>query len=72
MDLEGIVLSEISQTEKDRCHMILPICGIEKNKTNEQTNQQTNRFINTKNKLVVVRGGRGGMGKIDEGNYDYI
>ena len=23
MDLEGIVLSELSQTEKDKCHMIL-------------------------------------------------
>ena len=28
MDLEGIMLSEISQTEKDKHHMILLICGI--------------------------------------------
>ena len=28
MDLENIVLSEISQSEKDRYHMILVICGI--------------------------------------------
>ena len=27
MDLEGIMLSEISQTEKDKYHMILLICG---------------------------------------------
>ena len=26
MDLEGIMLSEISQTEKDKCHMILFLC----------------------------------------------
>ena len=28
IDLEGIVLSEISQTEKDKYCMISPICGI--------------------------------------------
>ena len=28
MDLENILLSEISQSEKDRCHMIPFMCGI--------------------------------------------
>ena len=28
LDLEGIMLSEISQREKDKYSMILPICGI--------------------------------------------
>ena len=28
MGLEGIVLSEVSQREKDKCHMILFICRI--------------------------------------------
>ena len=28
MDLEDIILSEISQTEKDKYHMISLICGI--------------------------------------------
>ena len=28
MDLEVIILSEVSQTEKDKYHMILHICGI--------------------------------------------
>ena len=28
MDLEGITLSEIRQTEKDKCHMISLTCGI--------------------------------------------
>ena len=27
MDLEMIILSEVSQTEKDKYHMILLICG---------------------------------------------
>ena len=30
MDLEIIVLSEVSQTEKDKYHMISLICGIKK------------------------------------------
>ena len=29
MDLENIMLSEISQTEKDKYHMISLICGIQ-------------------------------------------
>ena len=28
MDLENIVLSEISQSEEDKYHMILLICGV--------------------------------------------
>ena len=28
MDLEIIILSEVSQTEKDKYHMIMLICGI--------------------------------------------
>ena len=28
MGLELIILSEVSQTEKDKCHMISLICGI--------------------------------------------
>ena len=28
MDLEIIILSEVSQTEKDKYHIILLICGI--------------------------------------------
>ena len=30
MDLEIVILSEVSQTEKDKYHMILLICGIKK------------------------------------------
>ena len=28
MDLEGIMLSEVSQTEKDKYHMVSCMCGI--------------------------------------------
>ena len=35
MDLEIIMLSEVNQTEKDKCRMISFICGIKKNDTNK-------------------------------------
>ena len=35
VDLETIILSEVSQKEKDKYHMISLICGILKNDTNE-------------------------------------
>ena len=28
LDLEIVILSEVSQKKKDKCHMITPICGI--------------------------------------------
>ena len=40
MDLEGIMLSEISQTEKDKYCVISLICGIQKIK-------QANKYNNT-------------------------
>ena len=35
MDLEIVILSEVSQTEKDKYCMISLVCGILKNGTNE-------------------------------------
>ena len=35
IDLEFVILSEVSQTQKDKYHMISFICGIYKNGTNE-------------------------------------
>ena len=51
IDLEGIMLSEVSQTEKDGYYMNSLICGILKT---EQTKSR-NRPINTENKLVTAR-----------------
>ena len=55
MDLDYIMMSEISQTEKDNYSRISLICGIYKTK---QTNkkQKRNRLIDIENKLVVARG----------------
>ena len=49
-DLENIMLSEISQTEKDKYHMISLICGIKKKDKTE--------LVNTENRLVDARNWR--------------
>ena len=51
MNLEGITLSEISQTEKDKYHMVSLICGIFKKKV---------ELIETESRKVVSRGWGGG------------
>ena len=43
MELEGIMLSEISHTEKDKYCMISFICGIEKKKKTQNQKVQTQR-----------------------------
>ena len=47
LDLEIIILSEVSQTEKDKYHMISLICGI-------------NRPTDIEKKLMVTKGESGG------------
>ena len=51
MDLESIMLSEISQKEKDKYNIISLIHRTYKTK---QTNR--NRLTNTENKLIIGRG----------------
>ena len=70
MELEGVMLSEISQSEKERYHMFSLICGCretyqkamagegEKIVTNREGGRQITRALNTENKLRVD-GGRG-------------
>ena len=59
MELESILLSEISQAVKDKYHMISPVI----NKSTKQTSKQNRtRDIEIKNKLTVTRvEGRGVM-----------
>ena len=63
VDFEGIMLSKISQTEKDKYHMILLTCGV-KNKP---------KLIESKNRLVVGRDevGRGNGREMGEGGQRY-
>ena len=60
MYLEGIMLSEVSQRKINTSWF--HICNL-KHKTKQR---HTHRFI--EHTVVIVRGGDGGMGKIDEGD----
>ena len=55
MDLEGIMLSKISQTEKDKYRMILHIC---ESKDQSKWIKQTNS--DTESKVMVARWARCG------------
>ena len=48
-----IILSEGSQTGKDKCHMIWLTCGTLNNDTNALI-YKTNRFIGTENKHLLT------------------
>ena len=58
MDLESIMLSEISQAVKYKYHMILPISGT--NSTKQTSKQNVTRDIEIKNKLTLTREKGGG------------
>ena len=60
MELESIMLSEVSQAVKDKYHMILPI--IRTSATKQTSMQNIIRNIEIKNKLTVTTG-EGGEGK---------
>ena len=60
IDLEGTVLSETSQTEKDKYCIISLICGIWKyNKLVNITKKEADSI--TENKLLITTGDRGGQ-----------
>ena len=58
MDFEGITLSEISQTEKDKYCVTSLMCRILKTKQKQNPQKTKTKLIDTKNRLVVARGGR--------------
>ena len=58
MELESIILSEISQVVKDKYHMISPISGIYS--TKQTSKQNKTRDIEIKKKLTITRGDVGG------------
>ena len=66
MDLENIILSEISQMEKVKNHMISLICGKKLKATNEQTRQNKQNPQDTDNSIVIARR-KGGWGKVAKG-----
>ena len=60
MDLEIIILSEVSQTEKDKYHMILLYKESKKKWYKWTYLQNRNGLTDIKNKLMVTKGGWGG------------
>ena len=55
-DLETVILSEVSQTEKDKYHMISLICGIYKKRVQMNFLQNRNKVKDVENKLMITRG----------------
>ena len=60
MDLEGIMLSEISHTEKDKYCMIPLICGILKKANAYNRRKQTHRYREQASGYQWGEGSRGG------------
>ena len=58
MELESIMLSEISQVVRDKYHMISPLPGIQS--TEEKSIQNITRYSGVKNHLTITRGMWGG------------
>ena len=63
MDLEIIILSELSQTEKDKYHIISLICGIKKSDTNELIYKTETDSQTLKTNLWLPKGKGGGGDK---------
>ena len=53
MELETLILSEVSQKEKDKYHMLSLISGIS---YTAQRNLSTEKCIDLENRLVVAKG----------------
>ena len=54
MELESIMLSEISQAVRDKYNIISPLTGTQS--TKEKIKQNVTRDIEVKNNLTIVRG----------------
>ena len=72
MDLESIMLREISQEVKDKDHMISPIRGTYS--TKQTSKQNITRNIEIKNKLTVTKGEVGGDngGEMGKGFQEHV
>ena len=53
MELESIMLSEISQAVRDKCHMVSPLCAT--SSTKQTSKQNITRDIEIKNRWTVTR-----------------
>ena len=62
--MDGIMLSEVSQKEKDKYYMIALICGIWKKWYKWTYVQNRNRPIDIEHKPVIIKGKRGARDKL--------
>ena len=62
MELETLILSEASQKEKEKYHIILAISGI--SHTAQMDLSTEKKIMDMENRLVVVKGQGEGMGYI--------
>ena len=53
MDLEGIILSEVSQKEKDKYHVIIYMWNLKYDKSTHLRNR--NRLTDTENRLLLAK-----------------
>ena len=68
MVLEIIIFGEVSQTEKDKYHMVSLTCEIKKNNTNESV-YKTETLKDIENKVMVTKE-KSGVGKDKLGGWD--
>ena len=64
MDIEGIILIEISQTDKDKYCIISLTHGIKYKTTHTHTHT---KFVDTENRLIIARGRDWRVGDKGEG-----
>ena len=66
MDLETVILSEVSQTEKDKYHDITYMWNLKKNHTNEPIQKTEMELQMQKTNLWLPRGKGGGRDKLGD------
>lgn len=68
MDLEDVILSEISQTERDKYHMIDLSCMWNPKANQSKTKSKQNKLIYSKNRLVIASGRGLRVGEVGNGS----
>ena len=63
MDLETVIQSEESQKEKNKYHILMPICGIQQNGTDEPVNKAETE-TDVENKHRDSKRGKRGCGGV--------
>ena len=66
MELEIVILSEISQIEKDRYRILTHICGIQKNGRDEPICKAEIETQTQRTNIWIPRGGSGGWDELGD------